>query len=62
MRRKFDTFKKYKEYQASVEKQLGKVIKTLRSNRGREYLLGEFEDHLKGEGIISQLIALGTPQ
>ena len=62
MRRKFDTFEKFKEYQALVEKQLGKVIKTLRSDRGGEYLLGEFEDHLKEEGIISQLTAPCTPQ
>ena len=62
MRRKSDTFEKFKEYRALVEKQLGKVIKTLRSDRGGEYLLGEFEDHLKEEGIISQLTAPGIPQ
>ena len=62
MRRKSDTFEKFKEYRALVEKQLGKVIKTLRSDRGGEYLLGEFEDHLKEEGIVSQLIAPGIPQ
>ena len=62
MRRKFGTFEKFKEYRALVEKQLGKVIKTLRSDRGGEYLLGEFEDHLKEEGIVSQLTAPGTPQ
>ena len=62
MRRKSDTFEKFKEYRALVEKQLGKVIKTIRSDRGREYLLGEFEDHLKEEGIVYQLTAPGTPQ
>ena len=43
-----------------VEKQLGKVIKTLQSDRGGKYLLGEFKDHLKEECIVSQLIAHGT--
>ena len=62
MRRKSDTFKKFKEYQALVEKQLGKVIKILRSDHGGEYLLGEFEDHLKEEGIVSQLMAPSTSQ
>ena len=62
MRRKSDTFEMFKEYRALVEKQLGKPIKTLQSNRGGEYLLGEFEDHLREEGILSQLTALGTPQ
>ena len=38
------------------------MIKTLRSDRGEEYLLGEFEDHLKEEGIVSQLTVPGTLQ
>ena len=38
MRHKSETFDKFKEYRALVEKQLGKVIKTLRSDRGGEYL------------------------
>ena len=45
-----------------VEKQLDKQIKTLRSDRGGEYLLEEFEDFLKEEGIFSQLTVPGTPQ
>ena len=62
MRHKSETFDKFKEYKALVEKQLGKVIKTLRSDRGGEYLSGEFEDFLKEEGIVSQLTTLSTPQ
>ena len=62
MRHKSETFDKFKEYRALVEKQLGKVIKTLRSDRGGEYLSGEFEDFLREEGIVSQLTAPGTPQ
>ena len=45
-----------------MEKQTGKVIKTLRSDRGGEYMSGEFDDFLKEEGIASQLTAPGTPQ
>ena len=62
MRHKSETFDKFKEYRALVEKQLGKVIKTLRSDRGGEYLSGEFEDFLREEWIVSQLTAPGTPQ
>jgi len=62
MRQKSETFEKFKEFKALVEKQLDKQIKTLRSDRGGEYLLGEFEDFLKEEGIFSQLTAPGTPQ
>ena len=62
MRQKSETFEKFKEFKALVEKQLDKQIKTLRSDCGGEYLLGEFEDFLKEEGIFSQLTAPGTPQ
>ena len=42
MRHKSDSFEKFKEYKALVERQLGKEIKTLQPDRGGEYLLGHF--------------------
>nr|GEU60022.1 RNA-directed DNA polymerase, eukaryota [Tanacetum cinerariifolium] len=36
-----------------VENQLGKTIKSLRSDRGGEYMSQEFLDHLKDHGIIA---------
>ena len=62
MQRKSKSFGKFKEFQAEAEKQLGKSLKSLRSDRGGEYLDFEFEDHLREHGIQSQLTALGTPQ
>ena len=62
MHRKNETFEKFKEYRAEVEKQLGLSIKTLRSDRGGEYLSDEFLGHLVENGILSQLTAPGTPQ
>ena len=62
MRRKSECFDKFKEYKVDVEKRLGKSIKTLRSDRGGEYLLGEFRNYLSEAGIQSQLFAPGTPQ
>ena len=62
MRRKSKAFEKFKEFRAEVENQLGKRIKAIRSNRGGEYLLGDFEDYLTQNGIVSQLAAPGTPQ
>ena len=62
MKRKSETFENFKEFKAEVENQLGKRIKAIRSNRGGEYLLGDFKDYLTQNGIASQLIALGTPQ
>ena len=60
--KKSETFGKFKEFMAEAEKQLGKSLKTLRSDRGGEYLDIEFKNHLLEHGILSQLTALGTPQ
>ena len=62
MKQKSESFEKFKEFKAEVENQLGKCIKVIRSNRGGEYLLGDFKDYLTENGIISQLTAPGTPQ
>ena len=62
MCKKSETFDKFREYKAEVEKQLGVYIKHLRFDRGCEYLYGEFKFYLTQEGIVSQLSALGTPQ
>nr|GEW91639.1 hypothetical protein [Tanacetum cinerariifolium] len=45
-----------------VENQLGKTIKSLRSNRGGEYMSQEFLDHLKEHGIIAHRTPPYTPQ
>ena len=47
-------FEKFKEFRTEVEKQIGLSIKTLRSDRGGEYLSTEFLDYLKQNGILSQ--------
>ena len=62
MRHKSEAFDKFREYKAEEEKQLGVHIKQLRSDRGGEYLSGEFKSYLAQEGIISQLSSPGTPQ
>ena len=45
-----------------MENKLGKSIKSLRSDRGGEYLGHEFLNYLSKCGITSQLTAPGTPQ
>ena len=62
MRQKSKTYDKFREYKAETENQLGVHIKQLRSNRGGEYLSREFKFYLTQEGIVSQLLAPGTPQ
>ena len=62
MRHKSEAFEKFKEFRHEVEKQTGKPIKVLRSDRGGEYLSREFLDYLKENGIVSQWTPPGTPQ
>ena len=62
IKQKGDSFEKFKEFKARVENQTGKSIKTLRSDRGGEYLSTEFIHFLKEHGIASQLTPPGTPQ
>ena len=62
MRYKSEAFEKFREFKNEVEKQSGKSIKTLRSNRGGEYLSTEFTQSLKDNGILAQLIPPYTPQ
>ena len=62
MRQKSEAFEKFKEFRTEVENQLGKHIKVIRSDRGGEYLIGDFKDYLIENGIVSQLTAPRTPQ
>ncbi|KAL0373376.1 UNVERIFIED_CONTAM: putative mitochondrial protein [Sesamum radiatum] len=62
MRYKSEAFGRFKEYRLEVENQTNRKIKALRSDRGGEYLSGEFIDYLKENGILSQWTPTGTPQ
>ena len=53
MKHKSKSFEKFKVFKNEVQNQLGKNIKTLRSDGGGEYLSQEFIDHLRDCGIIS---------
>ncbi|KAK0594104.1 hypothetical protein LWI29_010146 [Acer saccharum] len=62
MRHKSDAFDMFKAFKAEVENQLEKHIKILRSDRGGEYLSGEFQQYLIDNGIVSQFSAPGYPK
>ena len=62
MKRKSETFEKFKGFQSEVENHRNKKIKFLLSDRGGEYLSYKFGLHLKQCGIVSQLTPPGTPQ
>ena len=55
----FQTFKKFKNL---VENQASCKIKKIRSDRGSEYLSGEFTKFLEDHGIERQLTAAYSPQ
>ena len=57
-----EAFERFKEFKVEVEKHRGKSIKSLQSDLGGEYLLGEFRKFLKDHGITSQLAAPSQPQ
>ena len=52
IKNKSEVFEKFVEYKTEVEKQLGKSIKCLRSNRGGEYLSSEFLTFMKDHGLF----------
>ena len=62
MHHKSEALEKFKEFKTEVENQLGKTIKTLRSDRGGEYMDLKFQDYMIEHGIKSQLSAPSTPQ
>ncbi|KAL0451304.1 UNVERIFIED_CONTAM: hypothetical protein Slati_1108500 [Sesamum latifolium] len=60
--RKSEAFERFKEYRLEVDNQTNRKMKALWSDRGGEYLSGEFIDYLKENGILSQWTLPGTPQ
>jgi hypothetical protein len=62
MQKKDQTFPKFCEFKALVEKESGKQVKALRSNNGGEYISNEFKDFGSREGIRRELIAPHNPQ
>nr|KYP60023.1 Retrovirus-related Pol polyprotein from transposon TNT 1-94 [Cajanus cajan] len=59
---KSEVFGIFKKFKALVEKQSGKQIKALRSDRGKEYTSREFDKFCEDEGIERQLTVAYTPQ
>ncbi|KAJ8512155.1 hypothetical protein OPV22_002589 [Ensete ventricosum] len=59
---KSEAFEKFRDYKNEVDNQIGKSIKTLRSDRGGEYLSTEFTHFLRDNGILSQWTPPYTPQ
>lgn len=52
----------FKEFKIKVEKETGKMVRGLRTDRGGEYLSNEFVKFCKEHGIKRQLTTRYTPQ
>ena len=61
MKHKSEAFEKFKEFRCEIQKQTGKSIKMLRSDRGGEYLSYEFIDYLKENEVLPQWTPPETP-
>ena len=62
MRQKSEVFSVFKKFKSLVEKQSGCFIKTLRSDRGKEYTSKEFHKFCEDERMERQLTVRYTPQ
>ena len=62
MKHKSETFQKFKEWKAMVEKTTGLKIKRLRTDNGGEYTSNEFEEYLKAEGMQHKTTIAKTPE
>ncbi|CAL5403117.1 unnamed protein product [Camellia sinensis] len=62
LQEKSEAFSAFKNYKALVEKEVGKAIQTLRTDRGGEFNSREFANFCEMHGIKKQLTASYTPQ
>ncbi|CAL2260415.1 unnamed protein product [Prunus armeniaca] len=62
LKKKSEAFQAFKDFKAEVEKFVGFPIKTLRTDRGGEYLSNEFEKYCRNHGLMHQLTTRYTPQ
>ncbi|CAA0830441.1 Unknown protein [Striga hermonthica] len=62
LRTKGEVFQYFKKFHAMVERQIGKPLKCLRSDNGREYTSHEFKNYCAEHGLRHEKIVPGTPQ
>ena len=62
LKEKGEAFDKFRKFKAVVEKETGTVIKTLRTDRGGEFVSNEFNIFCETNGITRHLTAPYTPQ
>ena len=61
LKKKSDAFQMFKWYLTKVEKEIGKILKCLRSDRGGEFTSKEFEIFCNNKGIKRQISTPRSP-
>ncbi|KAG7594885.1 Zinc finger CCHC-type [Arabidopsis thaliana x Arabidopsis arenosa] len=62
LKEKSETFEKFKAFKKLIEQESGAKLKTLRTDRGGEFLSHEFQELYEKEGINRHLTAAYSPQ
>ena len=62
LKTKDEVFKRFQEWKAMVENELGKKLKVLRSDNGGEYTGKQFQEYLRSERVCHELTVPKTPQ
>ncbi|KAJ0556958.1 putative RNA-directed DNA polymerase [Helianthus annuus] len=62
LKKKSESFEKFKFFKARVERESGKLLKTLRTDRGGEFCSSEFTVFCEQQGIHRELTAPYTPE
>lgn len=62
LKQKSEVLDKFKEFRKKVEGELGRKIRCLRTDNGKEYMSDEFSNYLREHKIRRQLTCAGTPQ
>lgn len=62
LRQKSEAYSKFLEFKSMVENQSDRKIKTLRTDRGGEFIEKSFRDFCNEKGIHGQLTVRYTPQ
>ena len=62
LNRKDQVFEKFLEWKTMVDKSTGKKLKAIRTDNGGEFTSGEFQAHLKAEGVRHELTIPKKPE
>ena len=62
LKEKSEVFEKFKEFEYSIENDIGRKLKCLRMDNGGEYTSLDLNDYLKEKMIRRQLTGPNTPQ